>query len=790
MMRMNRVAALVIVVSMTQGCPGRDTVSDEAPPPTRPAAVEEAEAEEVVRGAGEVRDAARRQGDQLRWELSAVDNLGRIGELTERQRSLLERQGFFLADQPEAPEGASAAEARTARRATHLFHVYERNDYIQMPSFVTADLAIDATLAYFEAVLRDVETHFLVPRLREALRELVDAAEAGRRAARSPEARAHAERALAFWAVALRLLAQPAPEDPPEVYVPEPPCPRDVCPEMWEEAATAGGAPADPTAVPRSVRAQVMGVVRQALAHEGEARTPIVRGTIDFSQLRPRGNYTRTGVLSRYFRAMSWLGMATFPLEGEDADVEGLALLARSYLAAPDAARTMDGVVGVTAFFAGGPDAATLRKAADALRAVKSDAGSAPPDALLAEDVLDPFRERVLQLPAPRITASAAGGGKQIRVAGRRAFEDTVAMQRLVGPIERMLVEERGPERALPVVAAGGSAAVMGSDLAREVIGEAAGAQHGAAVLSAVAQARSDIGALPDARYQADAYHGTLHAMLPLLGAPPEGAPPLLETDAWRRRSLYAYAGGWAKLRHATILYGAQLGAECDAPEYVPPPGYVEPVPEVYERLGAMARALAARLGEAGIDLEARPNEDDYYYTPLAGKTETLLRLLDFLRETAQAELEGRALDRETRQRLTLVGGEVEWLLISLANTDLLSQRDQDMAIVADVFTFRSAQRVVEVGLARPDLIYAIIPTSDGPVIARGAVMSYRELLHPMGDRLTDEQWRARLDRGEEPPIPSWVEPLYAEPVSAILLAEEAEGVDRCGPMTGAPMEI
>ncbi len=785
---MMRVAGLVIVAVMTQGCPGRDTVTERPPSPTR--AVEApGEAEEVVRGAGEVRDAARRLGDEVRWELSAVGNLGRVGELTARQRELLERQGFFLADQPERAEGASAAEARTARRATHLFHVYERNDYIQMPSFVTADLAVDATLAYFEAVLRDVETHFLVPRLREALRALVDAAEAARRGARSAEARAHATRALAFWGIALRLLEEPAPGDPAEVYVPEPPCPREDCPEMWEEAANAGGATPERTRLPRAVEAQVAGVVRQVLAHAGEARTPVVRGTIDFSQFRPRGNYTRTGLLSRYFRAMSWLGMATFPLEGEEPDLEGLALVARSYLAAEDAARTMDGVIAVTAFFAGGPDAATLREAAEALRAVRSDAGTSGADALLAGEVIDPFRERVLQLPAPRIAASAAGGGKQIRVAGRRAFEDTVAMQRLVGPVERILAEARGTERALPVVAAGGSAAVMGSDLAREVVGEAAG-PHRAAVLAAVDRARGEIGALPGERFEGDAYHGTLHAMRPLLGGPPEGAPPLLATDGWRRRALFGYAGGWAKLRHATILYGAQLGAECDAPEYVPPPGYVEPVPEVYERLGAMARRLAARLTEAGIDLAARPEGDDYYYRPLSDKTETLLRLLDFLRDTARAELDGRALDRETRQRITLIGGEVEWLLISLANTDLLSQRDQDMAIVADVFTFRSAQQAVEVGLARPDLIYAIIPTSDGPVLARGAVMSYRELLHPMEERMTDEEWRARLDRGEEPPLPSWVAPIYAEPVGAVLLADDAEGVDRCGPMTGAPMEI
>ncbi len=143
----------------------------------------------------------------------AEGTLQRLGTVTERQETLLKKNGFFLAKQPAPAADPDPDEARTARRATHLFHVYERNDYIRLPSYVTVDLAIDITHAYIDAVLRELEARELKPRLRGALRKLVKTNEAGRSAIRTAEGRALADRAITFWAVALRLLEQAAPGD-------------------------------------------------------------------------------------------------------------------------------------------------------------------------------------------------------------------------------------------------------------------------------------------------------------------------------------------------------------------------------------------------------------------------------------------------------------------------------------------------------------------------------------------------------------------------------------------------
>lgn len=333
-----------------------------------------------------------------------------------------------------------------------------------------------------------------------------------------------------------------------------------------------------------------------------------------------------------------------------------------------------------------------------------------------------------------------------------------------------------------------GSAALLGSDLAKSLIVRPGPGFAHPALGRAIDQGRGHIAKLPATRWHQDAYHGTLHALRALLPVPPDSAPRLIKTPAWRRRALQAFAGGWAELRHDTILYGEQSGAECDAPDPPAPPAWVEPVPEVYDRLAKMVGALDKRLRAAGVAVKARPAGGNPYARPLSAKTKQAVKLLTFLRNVARAERKGLALTPKQRKRITLIGGEVEWLLISLANTDLLARRDQDMAVVADVFTWRSMGKAVEVAVAHPDLIYAIIPGPTGPVLARGAVMSYREFLQPVTDRLTDEKWRKRLAAGKAPARPAWVEPLYAEPVP--YLKVDGRGVSRCGPSSGAGLKL
>lgn len=744
-----RSSLLVVAALMAVSCTPRPQ------PPARPASrTETPRPAEVARPAG-----------------PAVAGLDRLGALTPRQQALLQANGFFLAPQPGTP----------GKQATHLFQVYERNDYLQLPSYVTVDLAIDATHAFLDAVLRGVEEQHLHAELGTALRALQAEALGLHRGARTAPARQAAARAVTILSVALDLLVTRAPGDPADADAdaePERPAPR---PRRGARPAPARPAVKAP-ALPPALRADVAKAVAAVTAAGGTLPAGLLRAPVDLTQMKVRGHYTGTTRLRQFFRAMSWLGQVALPVAGATADVELVAVLARAYLGSTAGRAALDRVLGVTTFFAGGPDAADLRAAAARLVKVLPGAARAGADALVARTLVPRYAAELAQLAPPRIqsTATADTAPVQVRILGRRAFEDAVALQALL-PALRLLDPARAPAVLPDTMGALGAAALLGSDPARQLLV----AGH-AALAPGIGQGRQALAAVAADRWRQDAYHGTVHALRALLDPPPAAAPALYRSPGWALRALQGFAAGWAELRHDTILYGEQLGAECDAPDPDPPHGWVEPLPEVYDRLSAVVRELTVRLKAAGVS-DALPG-GGRYQKPLKEKTELLSGLLDFLATAARLELAGKPLSREQHKRITLIGGELEWLLISLANTDLLSPRDKDMAVVADVFTWRTAGQAVHVAVGHPDLVYAAIPGPKGPQIARGAVMSYRAFLAPVADRLTDEAWRQRLATGQAPPRPAWLAPIYAEPVPAIRI--KGEGVFRCGASSGSSLEL
>jgi len=96
-------------------------------------------------------------------------------------------------------------------------------------------------------------------------------------------------------------------------------------------------------------------------------------------------------------------------------------------------------------------------------------------------------------------------------------------------------------------------------------------------------------------------------------------------------------------------------------------------------------------------------------------------------------------------------------------------------------------RRRFDQGIPLSELVFAIIPSPKGPVLARGAVMSYREFLQPSAERLTDEAWRSRLHDGSGPPRPRWLNALYTDAVGPVRPPKRFQ--DRCGPMSGSRIE-
>lgn len=698
-------------------------------------------------------------------------NLQRLPKLTDDHRRRLREHGLFITPQP-PPSKASAADAREGRRARHLFQVYERNDYVRFPSYVTVDLAIDLTHQYFDGILRTVEAEHLVPRLHTALQGLVAQAMKLRDGAKTAAAREAATAAATYWATALRLLEQPAAGDAPEVAVALPSWWDD--PEARKEFDTGWTPPVTPpppvTRFDPAIEAEVVAAVAKVHAAAGIERFEPWGQTLDLTLTKPRSHYVATGRMQRYFRAMSLLGLSAFPVAGPDA--RPAVLLALSLATEGDAAATqaLQQVLKVTNFVVGQPPTAGVVEAAKAARKAAG-AAAGDLDALVAAATLDAIVGQWKTLPTNPLTPDV---GPAVQPIGQRALVDTVAMAALL-PVVRELEADREP-LVTRAMGATGSAAMLGSDLARDLVLEVAGPQR-AAIEAGIAEGRTRVGA---GLSRDDAYHRTLGALAELLRADPYH----LEPRAQQLRMLGAFAGGWAELRHDTLLYAQQMGAECDAEELPASHAWVEPYPVVYAKLRAMVEGMQARLGEVGVDVSVTPpstGDFDPVYNSISDKTRAVAEVLASMEAWSRKELAGEAFTPEERTAIAMVGGAVEHALIVLADTDMLEEGDDDMAIVADVFTWQ--RRALEVGVAHPELVYAVIPTPEGWMVARGAVMGYRELWVPADERLTDETWRERVGAspdGLAEHRPAWLAELVAAPVGPVGLPRDGQSQQRC----------
>jgi len=237
-------------------------------------------------------------------------------------------------------------------------------------------------------------------------------------------------------------------------------------------------------------------------------------------------------------------------------------------------------------------------------------------------------------------------------------------------------------------------------------------------------------------------YYGWLWTLKPLLCNFGEGYPSFMNKPAWKYKSLNTALASWAELRHDTILYGKQSGAECGG-DWPPPviKSYVEPNIEVYERLLWLTRYSKENLLQKGI-LPDRMHE----------KLTQFEDLLAFLINCSVKELRNEELTVDEYNTLLIYGGTLEWLTLSMAEGPILSETDRNMAVIADVHTVPGSY--LEVGVGPASEIYVVVPIGGKLYLTRGAVFSYYEFVSDR--RLTDEQWQQLFKEGKEPSQPVW----------------------------------
>ncbi len=623
--------------------------------------------------------------------------------------------------------------------------IYEQNNYPRehWPSFVTTDSILHTFHVFFDYCLRTIEVSTLYERAETLAKGLVAHAAERYETETIAEVKEAARNNFAYCVVPARLLEIPT--EALGVTVPD-----DV-----EELV-----------------AQELALIDK---HAGFAVSPTVGFKVDYSQFIPRGHYTRSDKLKRYFKAVMWYGLVPVALR----NIKGVFAPVQARQAVLLADIVVNGKVGdeaigkvwedvyePTAFMVGYADDNTPGDYGKVIPGLFGDPIEAKK--LVPEEDLKKLAEQVLALRPPGIVMASVTndpklpGIPQFRVMGQRFVLDSHIFQMMVYPH----VGKHARTRLLRTFPMGLDLfSVMGSERAYQIADKVYDQPGFAGYDKQTEELRQKVAALTEEEWTSNLYYGWLHTLRYLTEVKREGYPTFMQDQAWVDKQLNTALGSWAELCHDTILYRKQsVVAECggEGGEQDPPPppkGYVEPEVMTYWRLKLLATQLRDGLQQRGLLADER----------LTAKFADLISLLEFLEQTSVKELTGQTLTAEEYRQIEYYGDTLARLNLYMELGDegdeITSATDKDMAVIADVHTgvIGTEYFALEEGVGHADEIYVVYPCEGKLLIGRGAVFSYHEFIQPVADRLTDEKWQEMLASPSPPKRPQWVDSFLSD---------------------------
>ena len=639
----------------------------------------------------------------IKSDLSNVENLSVFKEdLTAGMKEKLVKNGFVA----------------VPTDYVQMFFIYENNEYKRprYPAFITTDIMLHTYHMFFSYALRTIEARHLY----EAASHLAElmAKESAKQLTKTTEVvvKNSARKNLAYFEVARALLAK-----------------ESVSPDS-----------------------RVKKIVKRELklinAANGRAPSPLMENKLDYTMFKPRGHYTRTESLKRYFKAMVWFGLVPFelPKKGEMGEATLQAVLMTRAL---ETARKGDvkalgfwkKIYEPTKFFVGEADDYTVT---DYSKIVKDVYGENPSiDSFASKNKMLSFVKAVRKLPGPRIMQFFLDGatptGRQFRFMGQRFIPDSRILQELSHP----KVTKRFFPSGLDVFAA------MGSERAFENLKTHQKALSYNGYEKQLRKMRKEMGAVTKETWESNLYWGWLGMLKALIEKAPEGFPAFMRNEACEDKSLFASLGSWTQLRHDTVLYAKPSAAECggdEEEEKVKPKGYIEPNLVFWTRMKALIDKTAKGFKKHGILDEI-----------LKSRLKWVSEWVEFCRLITIKQLTEQRITEHEYAKMRHFGAEMEVMFQQLSGGQIMTEADKDMAVVVDIHT--SSGFVLEEGVGRAAAIYVIVPTGGKLRLTRGGIFTHYEFKQPASNRLTDEQWQKRLKAGKVPELAPWIKSFFIQ---------------------------
>jgi hypothetical protein len=477
----------------------------------------------------------------------------------------------------------------------------------------------------------------------------------------------------------------------------------------------------------------------------------------DYTQYKPRGHYAGDELLEKYFRCMMWYGRKSLDMNLSN-DVREAVLITKLIEDNTEAKQLWYDVYNITRYLVGASDSLSFN---DIKRGVMNSIGAISLEMLESDDnvqqIIDEFQkpdyltQRILSTVVMKSPSQAFGQmdfPKIFQFMGQRYVPDSEVIQNVI--YDRVPLYEgrrRGLANGLDVMTS------LGSFRALEHLDDELTHFNYTEYLE---YSYNLMDRMTDEFWNETTYNGWLDSYSTLISNTENSSQPFMRTSAWADEKLNSVLGSWAELRHDTILYAKQPyspGVTCSTPD-----AWVEPYPTFYRRI--------AELSNRTITILMENIPDSGVAQRLIGVFTKFESINYNLSTISEKELKNEVLALEEKNFLKSIfslkfigcGDKIKygWLPELLEETGV-EDKKMDTRIIADVNTDSGSQvppmppRVLHVGVGYVETLIVLYKKADGNyAFAVGPVYSYYEFPLQGFNRLDDDEWKDRLDSGNQ----------------------------------------
>ncbi|EMR73518.1 Protein of unknown function (DUF3160), partial [Thermoplasmatales archaeon SCGC AB-539-N05] len=506
---------------------------------------------------------------QLPLNLNDITNFQNISsrfDINDERKTLLETNGFVVIDHGLEDD---------------IIQPYKTMKLYDIPIFVTSDTLLHLYHIQFDEILKGVEEREFFDKILDISKTSFDKSVEDYETFSDSNLKEATRRNVAYFGVGLSLLQQPTEEYNGSENI------REV----------------DFT-IPNYAQNEVNEEINLIEAHVGFSESPIFHYNEDYSQYLPRGHYTQSEKLKRYFKAMMWYGRMSFLMKGgephcqecdfiiseEDARIATIqsCLIAAFLPTLKSNDNTLENlwnrIYKVTSFFVGIADDLTPYEYLGCIKDVfglEFNATKLTNDTKLLE-----LKVELVQLRNPEIYGGTGqviiykapgtftvedlyevlNKTKGMRLMGQRFIPDSYMFQQLVFPAVDPYIGTDEPftweinpggdsgrffPRGLDVMA------VLGSERALTILEEEGDTEY-IHYYEQLNKLQENFSSLNITEWNRNLYFSWIYTLKSLLKEYNDSYPTFMQTTAWLDKELQTTLASWAELRHDTILYAKQ----------------------------------------------------------------------------------------------------------------------------------------------------------------------------------------------------------------------------------------